>query len=164
PESASRPLALAERQTQRLARLIDELLDVSRLRADKLFLKLQRISLADEVRDIAERLEGEHAKAGCTLEVPGPERLVRRWYPVRGVARLSISDQGVGIPTERIPFIFDRFERAVSPEHFGGLGLGLYIVRELVGALGGRVEVQSVEGEGATFTVELPLRGPRAAA
>lgn len=192
PEAASRPLAIAERQTRRLARLVDELLDVARLRAEKLFLKLEPISLADVVNDIAERFEGELAKAGCTLEVSVPKGVVGLWDPTRlgqvienllsnalkfgrgapieirgevrrGVARLAISDHGVGIPSERIPFIFDRFERAVSPEHFGGLGLGLYIVRELVGALGGRVEVESVEGEGATFTVELPLRGPRPA-
>jgi len=92
---------------------------------------------------------------GAPIEIRGEAR--------RGIARLEIADHGVGIPTERIPFIFDRFERGVSPEHFGGLGLGLYIVRELVSALGGHVDVESVEGEGATFTLELPLSGPRQA-
>jgi predicted ATPase/signal transduction histidine kinase len=74
-------------------------------------------------------------------------------------ARLVIEDQGIGIPPDRLPYVFDRFERAVPETHYGGLGLGLYIVREVVRALGGDVAAHSVEGEGSRFTVELPIRG-----
>ena len=74
------------------------------------------------------------------------------------VVRLRVSDQGIGISPDRLPYIFERFERAVSSRHYGGLGLGLYIVRELVEALGGTVRAESQPGHGSTFAVELPLR------
>lgn len=77
---------------------------------------------------------------------------------VGDVARLIVSDQGIGIAPERLPHIFERFERAVSSRHYGGLGLGLYLVREIVEALGGAVRAESSLGFGSTFTVELPLR------
>ena len=76
------------------------------------------------------------------------------------LGRLTIEDHGIGIPPDRLPHIFDRFERAVSAREFGGLGLGLYIVREIIQQLGGTVTVYSVVGVGSTFTVELPLAGP----
>jgi signal transduction histidine kinase len=81
-------------------------------------------------------------------------------------ARLVVADHGIGIPPERLPHIFGRFERAVSPSNYGGLGLGLYIVHQIVRALGGTVSVASTVAVGSTFTVELPLavsRGPRTA-
>jgi signal transduction histidine kinase len=75
-------------------------------------------------------------------------------------ARLTVRDEGIGIAPEHLPRIFGRFERAVSDRHYGGLGLGLYMTRRLVEALGGTVHVESTPGAGTTFTVELPLRPP----
>jgi signal transduction histidine kinase len=77
-------------------------------------------------------------------------------------ARLTVADHGIGIAPDRVPRIFERFERAVSSLHYSGLGLGLYIVRRVLDALGGSVRVQSAAGEGATFIVELPQCGPGA--
>jgi signal transduction histidine kinase len=71
-------------------------------------------------------------------------------------AVLSIRDHGIGIPPEHQSRIFERFERAVSDRHYGGLGLGLWIVRQIVEALGGSIRVESETGEGSTFTVLLP--------
>jgi signal transduction histidine kinase len=71
-------------------------------------------------------------------------------------AVLRVRDEGIGIAPEHLPRIFERFERAVSESHYGGLGLGLYIARQIVEAHGGRIHVDSKPGEGATFTVELP--------
>ena len=61
---------------------------------------------------------------------------------------------------QALPRIFQRFERAVSSRSYGGLGLGLYIVRQIVEAHGGTISVESTPGEGATFTVDLPLHMP----
>ena len=74
-------------------------------------------------------------------------------------ARLSVRDEGIGIAAEDQGRIFERFERAVSDRHFGGLGLGLYICRQIVDALGGTIAVRSTPGEGSTFEVVLPLDG-----
>lgn len=77
-------------------------------------------------------------------------------------AALAVSDRGLGIPAEAIPHLFERFFRvkAATGRPTEGLGVGLYVVRELVTLHGGSVEVESTEGEGSTFTVRLPLARP----
>ena len=72
-------------------------------------------------------------------------------------AKLEVTDHGIGISAEDQARLFNRFERAVSIESFGGLGLGLYITRQIVTAHGGTIRVESQPGAGATFVVELPL-------
>jgi signal transduction histidine kinase len=69
---------------------------------------------------------------------------------------LEVKDQGIGISEEAQARLFRKFERAVATQHYGGLGLGLYISRTLVEAMGGTIQVSSRLGEGATFTVTLP--------
>jgi signal transduction histidine kinase len=95
--------------------------------------------------------------AGKPIEI----RLVRvRSAPELGAgdcAVITVADHGIGIDPARRPYIFDRFERAVSAANYGGLGLGLYIARSIVVAHGGTIEVASEPGHGATFTVSLPL-------
>jgi len=71
-------------------------------------------------------------------------------------AAIVVRDHGIGIPADKLGRVFDRFERAVSARAYGGLGLGLYITRQIVEAHRGLIRVDSVEGRGATFTVELP--------
>jgi len=75
-------------------------------------------------------------------------------------AKLLVRDHGVGIALGDTDRIFDRFERAVNVSHYGGLGLGLYIVRQIVDAHGGGIHVTSRPGSGATFVVELPQTEP----
>jgi signal transduction histidine kinase len=75
-----------------------------------------------------------------------------------GQALLAVRDHGTGIAPERLPFIFERFERGVSVRNYGGLGLGLYVARQIVTAHGGRIEVESAPSEGAVFRVHLPRR------
>ena len=78
-----------------------------------------------------------------------------------GLVRLRVRDQGIGIALQDQKRIFERFERAAPLRNYGGVGLGLWIVHELVAALGGTVSVASETGKGATFTVELPTSGPQ---
>jgi signal transduction histidine kinase len=75
-----------------------------------------------------------------------------------GGIELWIRDHGLGISPEDQERIFERFERLISVRHFGGFGLGLWIVRQIAEAHGGRVRVDSVAGQGSTFTVEVPRR------
>jgi signal transduction histidine kinase len=71
-----------------------------------------------------------------------------------------VRDSGIGILPEHQQKVFGPFERAVSPREFAGLGLGLFIVRQIVAAHGGTIQVDSARGEGSTFTVELPRGAP----
>ncbi|MBZ4421747.1 ATP-binding sensor histidine kinase [Myxococcus sp. RHSTA-1-4] len=189
PESLASPVQSAERQMQRLTRLVGELLDVSRIQSGRLHLNLEEVDLAALVREGAERFQEGLEQAGCPLRLRAEGPVVGRWDRTRleqvvtnllsnalkfgagkpievtveereGRARLVVRDYGIGISAERLPHIFGRFERAVSAREYGGLGLGLYIVREILSALGGSVRVESTPGSGTTFTVELPCAGP----
>jgi signal transduction histidine kinase len=75
-----------------------------------------------------------------------------------GQAVLRVRDHGIGVAPEAQSRIFDRFERAVSADHYPGLGLGLYVTSRIVEAHNGRITVESRPGEGTTFTVLLPTR------
>ena len=185
---AERILALAVRQTQRMSKLIDELLDVSRMRAGRLTLQLEETDLASAARDVALRLGQLAERAGCTLTVRAEGSVVGLWdrsrleqiisnlitnaiKHARGApivvdvasrgeeAVLEVADRGPGIPDEHVSRIFERFERAAAARHHGGLGLGLFIVRQLAEAHGGRVTVESSPDRGTTFRVTLPCRG-----
>ena len=74
-------------------------------------------------------------------------------------AQVAVIDHGIGIPSEALPQLFARFYRApnVDPQHISGLGVGLYVVKEIVELHGGLVEVVSEVGAGSTFTLVLPL-------
>lgn len=184
-------LPVIERQNARLKTLIETLLDQASVSAGRLPLKLQEVDLDAVVRTVAAQLEPDQRRAGSPLTIESEGPLTGRWDPMllervvtnllgnaikfgmgRPIevrversgeeARLVVRDQGIGIEKERLPHVFDRFVRAVSSRHYGGLGLGLYVAREIVRALGGRVRAVSAIGEGSTFTVELPLAGPPA--
>jgi two-component system OmpR family sensor kinase len=75
-----------------------------------------------------------------------------------GAALVSITDRGIGIAPADRERIFDRFERAVPESNYGGLGLGLWISRQIVEALGGAISLESEPGKGSTFTVRLPIK------
>ncbi|MGC4120932.1 MAG: ATP-binding protein [Myxococcales bacterium] len=182
-------VAKVSRQCQRLVSLVDELLDVSRITAGRLRLELQELDLAEVAKERVVGLADELGRADCEVRVVAPEPVVGRWDRLRveqvvvnlltnamkygcgkpidltlktteGRARLEVRDRGIGIAPEDQARIFARFERAVSSRHFGGLGLGLWIARQVVEAHGGTISVASKPGEGATFTVELPIAPP----
>ncbi|MCP3058976.1 GAF domain-containing protein [Myxococcus sp. K38C18041901] len=185
-EKVAPRLSTAIRQVQRLASLVDHLLDVSRVSLGRLALEPTEVDLGQAVRDAVDRMEEVFAVAGCSVRVEIPEPLQGRWDSLRldqvlvnlltnaakygagrpvqvsaaaeGEARvrLSVRDEGIGISETDLPRLFGRFERAVSERHYGGLGLGLYISRQIVEAMGGSIEVESREGVGSVFTVLLP--------
>jgi len=185
PAQIEARLRLLDRQAQRLVRLSDTLLDVSRITAGKLDLARDEGDLAALVRDVATAFEEEAADAGselavragepvpCSFDAARIEQVISnllsnalkygRGGPVSIVARgadgrasIEVEDHGIGIAPEEQERIFGRFERAVSSRHFGGLGLGLWISRRLIEAHGGTIRVRSAPGQGSTFTVELP--------
>ncbi|PTL75190.1 ATP-binding protein [Vitiosangium sp. GDMCC 1.1324] len=175
------------RQVERLGLLVDELLDISRLSEGHLSFHFEDVDLVDVVREVAARFREELAQAGNVLMMTGLDvSVVGRWNRLRleqvvvnlltnaikygrgrpismevradvDRARLIVRDEGIGISPQDQARIFERFERAVSEQHYTGLGLGLWIVREIVRKLGGSISVNSMPGVGSAFLVELPL-------
>jgi signal transduction histidine kinase len=156
---------------------------------ERLRLELGEVDLTQVVREVLERFQEEAQRMGTGVELRGAEPVVGRWdrgrleqvvtnlvsnalkygagAPVEvevrssgSMALLEVKDHGIGIAPEDLERIFGKFERAVPVRKYGGFGVGLYIVRQLVEALGGAVEVESAPGAGTTFHVVLPLAGP----
>ncbi len=173
------------RQVRRLSDLVDDLLDVSRISTGRLKLELEQVDLEALAREVVSRFESEAERVGCRLELGAEGCPVGHWDRLRleqvmtnllsnaikygagtpihirveggaSHVRLAVREEGIGIAPEARERIFGKFERAVSERNYGGLGLGLYITRQIVEALGGTIRVESAPGEGATFTVELP--------
>ena len=185
-EVTSADFKLIGRQVRRLTELVNELLDVARLGSGQLQLKPTPMDLVALVREVVAHFEADAQRAGSTLQLSGEGSVWGAWdglrveqivsnllsnalkygagKPVRlnvekigDQARISVFDEGIGIAAEAIDRIFDKFERAVSDRHYGGLGLGLFVSRQLAEAMGGSIAATSRPGHGATFTVTLPL-------
>ncbi len=185
PERLRRSLETVDRQVRRQTHLINDLLDVSRISAGRLKLQPEPMELSALAREVADRFEPELARAGSSLKLQLSPEAVGQWDKLRldqvvtnllsnavkygrgnpiqlttevvgDRARLSVQDGGIGIAAEDLARLFNRFERAVSERNYGGFGLGLWIARQIIEAMGGRIEVRSELGVGSTFTVELP--------
>jgi PAS domain S-box-containing protein len=173
------------RSSRQIAAMVDDLLESVRLESGQMALQLQQVEIAGLVADIAERIGTRDDRARLRVECPratppvwadpayveraivnlvsnalkysAPEKPVRvQVEPGDGEAVITVIDQGVGIPPEELPHLFERFYRARSGRHAEGLGLGLYITRLIVGAHGGRVWAESQAGQGATVHLTLP--------
>jgi signal transduction histidine kinase len=182
----------AVRSTARLGQLIENLLDVSRITTGRMKLNLEEFDLGEAVCEVVERIREEVRRTGSAVTLSSVEAITGRWDRIRieqvvtnllsnaikygsgkpievelggnhGSAIVRIIDHGIGISEEDRERIFGRFERAVPSRNYGGLGLGLYIARQIIGAHGGTVKAESTPGGGATFVVELPLVPPAAA-
>lgn len=185
PPGLLRRLSNAEWQVRKLEELTSRLLDASHPAAETT--SLETVNLSALTREIASRMVAPSGKPHCELVLEIAPRVEGEWDNFRlvqvitslvdnalkygagkaitvsltedaAVARLCVHDQGIGIDPQHHQRIFRRFERAVSDRSYGGFGLGLWIVKQQVDALGGKVTVSSQLGSGATFTVELPTR------
>lgn len=185
----ARSLLVIERQIDRMTKLVEDLLDVSRLEAQRLSLERAPVELGALAREVVERLQPLSPRHPISLEAAPAvvhadrDRLEQvltnlianavRYSPlggpvdvsVRGAddgATLTVRDRGIGVPRDQHAVIFERFGRAHGAK-YGGLGLGLTITHGIVGEHGGRIWVESagVPGEGSAFYVWLP-REPEA--
>ncbi|MDB5213653.1 MAG: hypothetical protein JWO86_1580 [Myxococcaceae bacterium] len=188
PERFSARLDKTFGHALRLARLVDGLLDVSRVAEGRIGLLLEDVDVAALVRDTCDRFTEDAARAGCELTVIAPLPCSGRFDAQRleqvvsnllsnamkyGSSKpitvrcdaigehivVSCQDQGIGIAAEDHERVFRRFERAVSERNYAGLGLGLWITRELATAHGGTITLESEPDRGTKVTVTLPLKG-----
>jgi signal transduction histidine kinase len=162
------------------------LLDVSRISSGGLALTTDDLELSETVSQVVASLRGAAASARCDLSFTTTGAIRGSWDRLRieqmvmnllsnalkygagapvkvtlstdgSHAVLEVADKGPGIPAKDLDRIFGRFERAASFRHYGGLGLGLYVTREVVAGQGGTIDARNLPGGGACFTVRLPL-------
>ena len=194
PAPEQKRAALIVRQAQRLQRLVTGLLDVTRLHQDQLHLDRQPFDLSDLIQQIAEDLDPLLVHHTLTLQLPttpvivraDQERLAQVLYNLLqnaikysphggaiGVALtataaavvIQVTDQGLGIAPDDLPYLFERFYRSGTPDQARqpGMGVGLYVSQAIVARHGGTITVESTLGEGSCFTVTLPVHLAEAA-
>jgi len=187
-----RGLTLIDQQSAKLARLVAQMLDISRIEAGRLELARERIDLIQVVRDVIDAEQSKAADRSIVLHAPNQlEVLVDslrmdqaltnlvdnaiKYSPEGGDVKVTIRrlgkerveiavvDGGPGIPLEHRPHIFERFFRAHEDRHHTGLGLGLYITSQIVVAHGGNIRAEFPNSGGTRFVIDLPFNAPEPA-
>ena len=189
--NAERALSRMESQLNTVIRLIEELLDLSKIQAGKLEYAQETVNLGDVLQEVVEIVQQtqtthtiavEHAEhppflvgdkarleqvllnliSNAIKYSPEADRVEVDIDTSAETVTLSVRDHGIGIPREQREKIFERFYRAVAPHQcaFPGLGMGLYIVSEIVKHHRGTIAVESEMGKGSTFHVTLPRKSP----
>lgn len=185
PEKLAKMFESDTKQLERLTRLIDDMLDISRISSGKFSINLERFDLCSFIHDIVKRNLELFTAAGIQTEINSCDPINGRWDKLRieqvitnlltnairygagkpvkisirteqGRAVVVIEDQGGGIAEEDLKRIFQKYERVDGTE-VSGLGLGLYIVSQIIEAHMGSIKVESHPGNGSAFTIELPL-------
>ncbi|MHC8326864.1 hybrid sensor histidine kinase/response regulator [Pseudomonas sp. LB1P83] len=175
-----------ERQIKSLIRLIEDMLDVSRIRTGKLSIRTTRFDLVQLVSNLLQNFAPQVDAAECSVAFTAEQPVVGNWdefrieqvisnlltnalryggksridvrvYCHEGQARVEVQDRGIGISEENQKRIFQQFERVSAKTVVAGLGLGLFISEQIVAAHGGSIAVESKINEGALFRVCLPL-------
>ena len=173
-------------QTDRLTRMLSRLLDLTKVDAGRLDLRLEPMDLVALIGDTISGLQG--FSSAHHIDVETPPRLTGEWdagrlaqvlqnlitnaikysprggrilvraRADRGQVTVSVHDEGLGIPAEDLPQLFERFYRAAGARGLEGSGLGLYICQGIIAAHGGRIWASSEgQGRGSTFSFTLPL-------
>jgi signal transduction histidine kinase len=176
----------ADRSVERIIHLVNDMLDISRVATGRLSLNLESVELETLVMDVSERLRPFMEVAGCELKVTIVDKITGLWDKFRieqvitnlltnaakyapeapveisvskesNFAVLKVTDHGQGISERDQKRIFERFERLTNEESVSGLGLGLYISKEIVDLHHGSLSVSSMLNKGTTFYMKLPL-------
>jgi signal transduction histidine kinase len=172
---------------RRFADIVQRLIDAFQLREEKVELHREPVDLAEVTRSALTHCEDTLRRSHCEVHLAAPgESIVGQWDRMRveqvvanlvdnaakfgqskpidvtvsrsdGVARLVVRDHGIGIASEDVRRMFDRFERGVSVSQYGGFGLGLWIASTIVDAFGGHISIDSAPDAGTSVTVDLPL-------
>jgi signal transduction histidine kinase len=185
PRAARNALEVVQREDGRLGRFIEDLIDLGRIRRGQLRFTLQEVDLGSVVRAVVSRWSAGIARSGSSVSISTEGDLTGQWdgskieqvvdsllsnaikygdgkpieFIVRGSGEdvtLSVVDHGIGIPPGLHGKLFDPYQRAVGASHYGGLGLGLYIARTIVEALGGTIGADSRPDGSTVFRAELP--------
>lgn len=187
PEKINQLIDLTITQTNRLDRLVNDMLDVSRIRTGKLTMVYSNFNFVDLVKEVLHDMQNEFNHAGVTPSFTfKPESIIGHWDYMRieqvvinlltnalryGKSRpidirlskkkecveLSVHDQGIGISQDNLEKIFDRFERAVGRNEVSGLGLGLFISKQIIELHQGRIWAESQLDVGSSFFINLPF-------
>lgn len=186
-ESLATKVQSCENHVNRLCTLVDDLMDLTRIRSGKLELHRERVDLSELTKEIIARQPASTPENVSVVTVKADMPVIGSWdrtrieqvltnllsnahkygdhapieisvemSPERNFAKLEVKDQGIGVPLEMRDEIFECFKRAHPGNAIQGLGLGLYIVRQIAEAHGGVVRLESGSKQGSTFTVELP--------
>lgn len=190
PQISMESISKMDRQVNKLSKLVDEMLDISRISRGRLTLRKKEMNLAQLTREVVFGMMDQLKLAGMPVNLNLPDKVMGNWDPDRleqvienlitnairyakksplyvkvsadeKSAYLEVCDQGPGIPPEHQQQIFNQFERLGDGSDRGGLGLGLFIVKEIVTLHGGNISVSNLNTGGARFLIDLPLRtGP----
>lgn len=185
PEKLAERSRQSIRSMEKITHLVDDMLDISRISAGRLNLQKERFDLSQLCKEVVDRLSPLATQSGCPIRLNVPEPAWGEWDRFRidqvvtnlvanaikygahapievrvvaegRLAKVEVKDNGIGISGEDHERIFQRFERVSSSESVSGMGLGLYITRQIVDMHRGRLDVESELGKGALFRVTLP--------
>lgn len=179
-----RSIEASVKQVNRLINLVQVLLDVSHIQSGKFKFVYEKVNVTEMVREIIERHKEILSNYNCQLELNLPENLDAIWdktrieqvfinlitnaikyapgkidVTVREVGlniNILVKDYGQGIPENKLTSIFDRFERVSNNDNIGGLGLGLFIVKQIVEGHRGTIDIRSELGQGSCFSITIP--------
>lgn len=188
PEKINKVIDLTEKEVARLDRLVNDMLDASRISSGNLTMAFAEFDLCALVNDLILKMKDFFVNSNCDLPVLTctETTIVGHWDPMRieqvmtnlftnavrygqckpfevsitknkNSVLIKVADRGMGIAADNLNKIFDRFERAIKRNEVSGLGLGLFISKQIVEAHKGKIWAESELGKGSTFYVELPL-------